>query len=255
MCGRFALFTPRSRIAEQYFGRTLADPDPPPRYNVPPGTRIDLITGPDRAQNTVLADTPDHDVHGATNRAVVFRESHWGFRPPWVKDDRAPAPINAKAETVASSRYFKHAFLHHRGLVPTDGWFEWRRTEHGKQPYFIRHRDGEVLFLAAIWEPLPAGDAQEDTDVGQSPDSRCAIITQPAAGGIAHIHDRMPMVLDPECRRAWLEPALEDLDGIRRITKRLHPARLEALPVSTRVNKPQNNDPQVLQPLPDEPGG
>lgn len=218
MCGRFALHTRRSWIAEHYFGQPMPDSDAQPRYNIPPGTQILLISGPD-------GEAP-----------VVFRSSDWGFRPPWVKDPKAPTPINAKAETVATSRYFKHAFLHHRGLVPADGWIEWRQSERGKQPYYIRHKNGDVLFLAAIWEPTEDGAG-----------SRCAIITQPAAGPIAHIHHRMPMVLDAQCRWEWIDPQIDQLETIRQATKRLDPGMLEAYPVSMKINTPRNNAPELLE--------
>lgn len=216
MCGRFALHASPAWIAKRYFELEMPNDNELPRYNITPGTQIPMFTRPEKS--------------------VVFQSSHWGFLPAWVTDVKAPTPINAKAETVATSKYFRHAFSKHRGLVPADGYFEWRQTDEGKKPYYIRHKDGDLLFMAGIWEPAETG-------------STCAVITQPAAAPVEFIHNRMPMLLDPECRWGWLDPKVTELESIRGATKRLNPRALEAYPVSTRVNNPRNNDVEVLYAL------
>lgn len=225
MCGRFALVTPRSRIAERYFDFHKPVDDGPARYNVAPGTAI----------TTIHAD-PDNE------GGVMFDASHWGFRPRWVTDEKAPQPINAKSETVASSRYFREAFAHRRCLIPASGWYEWQRTEKAKQPYYITAVDpdpDEVLFFAGIWSPANRDNAQ----------TCCAILTQPAAQSLAFVHDRQPVVLDPECRHAWLDPALTERAAIRAAVRPLDPARLRTYPVSTRVNRVANDDEALVQPM------
>lgn len=155
----------------------------------------------------------------------------WGFRPQRVGD--GPRPINARAEKVATSPYFRSAFAHRRCIVLADGWYEWRKTAGGKQPHYITLAAGapqDILMMAGIWEPTADGGA-------------CgAIITEPASQGLAHIHDRQPLVLDAECRWDWLDSELTERDAIRARTRRVDPDALIHYPVSTRVNRPFEDD-------------
>ncbi|AGA34815.1 protein of unknown function DUF159 [Thioalkalivibrio nitratireducens DSM 14787] len=226
MCGRFALHTPRSRIAARYFDLQLPVGDGHARYNVTPGTQITAVLA--------TAEAP-----------VSFALAHWGFRPPWAKES-APTPINIRAEKAATSPYSRSAFAHRRCLVPANGWYEWRRTESGKQPYYITLKDpkrDEVVFFAGLWEP-----AEKGTDIC------CAILTEPVSPSFAFIHDRQPVVLDPGCRWQWLDPGLSDRKTLRNVARRQDPERLVAYPVSTRVNRPANDDPALLEPV-DDAGG
>lgn len=220
MCGRFAKFSDNPAIARRYFHHRLAGTQAPVRYNVPPGTGIDTITAVD-------------------THTVTFQVMHWGYRPHWA-GEKAPKPINAKAETVATSRYFRAAFAHKRCLVPANGWFEWQPTDTGKQPFYITCASTEdpeaALFFAALWE------------YSDSHSPACAIITRPAAPALAVIHPRQPALLDPSSLQAWLDPTLVDRDSIRRAIKPLDPARLKVWPVSSAVNLPGNDEPGLLVP-------
>ncbi len=217
MCGRFALFSDPPRIA-----RRLGLPEPEanwqPRYNVAPGT---WITGVRRSD-------PDDDAR--------FDSLLWGYRPHWAGQS-GPEPINARAERLDSSRYFRGAFHKHRCLIPADGWYEWLPGEAGKQPYFIAREDREPLFLGAIWEPYA-----DDT-------AGCAIITEPARGIARDIHDRMPLVLDDRSLEAWLDPGLVERDAIRAAVHHLEAEALTAWPVSTRVNRSDHEGASLVEPL------
>jgi putative SOS response-associated peptidase YedK len=218
MCGRFVLHTPPNLIAARYFDLELADTGFRGSYNIAPGRPITVVrSGPGGAPGVVAA--------------------HWGFRPSWARDD-APVPINIRAEKAATSPYFRSAFAHRRCLIPADGWYEWRRMDAGKKPFFISLKDiqpDEVLFFAGLWEERNQGIC-------------CAILTEPASAVLAFIHDRQPVVLDPACRSQWLDPELQERGAIRAAAQRLDPARLTAFPVSTRVNRPENDDVALLDP-------
>ena len=221
MCGRFALYTPRGVIASRYFGKSRAVGDLVALYNIAPGRQITAI-------------------HAAEGDPAAFDLAWWGFHPHWAALD-APAPINARAETVATSRYFREAFAHRRCLVPANGWYEWRDGPDGKQPCFITLSDpdlDEILFFAGIY------DASSDP-LGTC----CAIITEPASPPLAKIHPRQPLVLDPECRWAWLDPGITDRVAIKAAAHRLAPGRLRAWAVSSRVNRATVDDASLLEPV------
>lgn len=223
MCGRFVLHTPLSLIAKRYWGYQMATGDMAARYNIAPGTQIASI-------RQELSGEPRFDY------------AWWGFRPNWA-DEKAPTPINARIESIKTSRYFQDAFNHHRCVVPANGWYEWMRTEDGqKQPYYISYPDlerGEVLFFAGLYTPTGQGTA-----------TRVAIITEPAAESVQHIHDRQPALIHPDSLNEWLNPhkTARDLKGeIRRTSG----SKLACWPVSTAVNRtrPDNNTPSLIAPI------
>lgn len=215
MCGRYALYTTPISLAEK-----LKIPPPPfdvePHYNIPPGTWIPGVRY-DEAQ-----DSP------------VFDQFWWGFRPHWAGAD-APQPINAKAENLDTSRYFRGAFHHHRCLIPANGWFEWQATVFGKQPYYITQANEEPLYLAAIW----AVNAEQARC--------CAIVTEPARGELENIHSRMPVVLDEPSWFAWLDPQKHDRESIQSSIHHLPADRLTAWKVSTKVNRVANDDASLIK--------
>lgn len=170
---------------------------------------------------------------------IAFEFAHWGYRPPWAGDDD-PKPINAKTETVATSRYFRSAFQRQRCLIPANGWFEWKQGPEEKQPYYITQvgaGDQDVIFFAGIWE-------------GSTGTGFCtAILTEPAASNLQHIHSRQPVVLDPECRYSWLSSAVTEREQIKQVTHRLDPQRLTNWSVTAAVNRPDQDGPFIIEPV------
>src|SRR3569833_3151476 len=135
----------------------------------------------------------------------LLSTARWGLVPHWAKDLRAGARmINARSETVPTSNAFASSFARRRCLVPADGWYEWvkvsaaaekigKSAKQNKQAYYLTPADGGVLAFAGLW-------------AAWGPDKvlTCSIITAPAVGDLALIHDRMPLVLPPERWADWL---------------------------------------------------
>ncbi|WP_163560985.1 SOS response-associated peptidase [Halomonas sp. NO4] len=219
MCGRFALYSTYPRLTESLrLPVELPDTELSPRYNVAPGTWISAVR------------------HRDESSPLVLDALWWGYRPHWAGES-APEPINATVEKVASSRYFRGAFAHHRCLVPVDGWYEWMQVDGRKQPHYLTRQDGEPLWLAAIWADRPDGKPG------------CAILTEPARGAAKSIHDRMPLVLDADSLDPWLDPHLTDREAIRQLVDHLDSQLVTHWPVSTRVNRPVNDDPSLTEPV------
>ena len=188
MCGRFALLAKRD-LARDYLDLAELD-DLTERYNIAPTQPILVVVAGERQEPG--SNLPER-------KAMLVR---WGFMPGWVKDPRDfPLLINARAETAIGRASFRAAMRHRRVLVPASGFFEWRRPE-GKgakaQAYWIRPKKGEILAFAGLMETWPPADGSE-VDTG-------AILTTAANNDIARIHDRMPVILDGDNRRAWLNP-------------------------------------------------
>ena len=185
----------------------------------------------------------------ASQELLIIRQNHktgersldpikWGLIPYWcTHPNGGRRPINAKAESVVSLPTFRDAYAQRRCIVPVDGFFEWRAIKgaRAKQPYAIAMKDGSVFGLAGLWENWrnPKTGERERT---------FAIITVPSNELVGKIHDRMPAILKPESYDRWLstEPDPHDL----LITYPSEP--MTTWPISTRVNKPENGDPSLL---------
>ncbi|HEY8521001.1 MAG TPA: SOS response-associated peptidase [Gammaproteobacteria bacterium] len=219
MCGRYELnATPRD--LEEHFGALVRPEDwrslaPVHRYNIAPSQPCLVIRYSKREGRNVL-------------EPLV-----WGFRPQWAKRSW----INARDDTLFDTAAFRQAAEKRRCLVPATGWFEWQETEgKRKRPWYL-HFDRPFAF-AGVWTARRVNE-------GGDWELNFGIVTTDAKGVAQGIHDRMPLVLDPAHYAAWLDPRTENA---RALLRPFDPTRMAAYPVSTRVNDPKNDDPQVLEP-------
>ncbi|MDP1626832.1 SOS response-associated peptidase [Parvibaculum sp.] len=228
MCGRFAITTAPAAMRD-LFGYD-EQPNFPPRYNIAPTQPVPIVL-----------------FEGGRRRFLLVR---WGLVPSWAKEMPQSLLINARAETISEKPSFRGAFRHHRALMPADGFYEWQTTGKGtKQPFLIRRRDGRPFAMAAIWDTwMPSGGSELDS---------CAVVTTEANETLAPIHHRMPVILDEKDWPRWLDPAATE----KELLALLRPAPadlLEAIPVSTRINRVANDDaslqtPELVTPEPEKP--
>ena len=248
MCGRYASSRRPDDLAEEFevVESRVAAPLAAD-YNVAP-------TDPVYA---VVERPPSRDSDEPAQRQL--RVLTWGLVPSWAKDPSIGSRmINARMETVAEKPAFRKAFAARRALLPADGYYEWYPTSRTdargkpvKQPFFIRPSDGGVLAMAGLYE------IWRDPDKGEDDPSRflwtCTVITTSAEDDLGRIHDRMPMLVEPQRWEAWLDPdASRDGVDSRDLLVPAAPGRLEAFPVSTSVNNVRNNGPELVDPLPVE---
>jgi len=233
MCGRYALYTPIEAVARLFGVAEMHAHDVAPRYNIAPTQEVPIV----RRSPYPSAETPPAGALPPRELALA----RWGLVPFWAKDPAiGNRMINARGETVAGKPAFRAAFRKRRCLVPADGFFEWQKTDDGKQPWYIRDAGGEPMALAGLWELWDPPD-------GGEPLASCTIITTGANELMRPLHDRMPVILDAPAREAWLAPDAtpEQLQPL------LVPAPdgvLEAWPVSRRVNSPFNEDSSLVEP-------
>lgn len=201
-----------------------------PRYNVAPSQDVPTIR---------------LDADGRRTLSAV----RWGLIPSWTKGKPGAQPINARAETVATSGMFRQAFERRRCIIPADGFYEWRKLDaKAKQPMYFHRRDDRLFAFAGLWERWRPSDDAEPIDT-------CTIITTTPNVLAATIHDRMPVILDDADFARWLDRTAKGVD----VADLLKPAAddlLDAYPVSTNVNRPANDTPDLIKPLCDaSPGG
>lgn len=220
MCGRFALVLWDS-LAEE-FGLSGVPPLSA-RYNVAAGGEI-----------AVVRISPGG---GARELALL----HWGFVPSWAK---APSPgggmINARSETAAEKLAFRAAIRRRRCLVPADGFYEWKRRNGRKQPYFVCMRDRKTFGIGGIWE-LWTGAG------GRAVDS-CALLTTVPNELLEPIHDRMPVIVAPRDYERWLSPQEQDPASLRPIFRPWPAEAMTAYPVGPAVNNPRADAPGLIEP-------
>ena len=227
MCGRTNLTATPEELAAAFELDEV--PALSPRYNIAPSQPVPVV----RVE--------------ASRRKRRLSLVRWGLVPHWAGDPKVGARmINARAETVARLPAFRDPFRERRCLVPASGFYEWRRVEKGRQPYLLRHREGRLLALAGVWDrwrPAP-GDLGQD-----EPIESCAVLTTPANELVARLHDRMPLILPPDDYDLWLDPKVQDPDRLAALLRPFPAEEMVAIPVSPRVNSPDNDDPGLLEPV------
>lgn len=218
MCGRYARFTPAETYAQLFGARSGFTVNA--RYNVAPSDAV-----------LAARNTPE-----GTRELVTL---HWGLIPFWAKDKKIGyRTINARSETVASKPAFRHAFKRRRCLVAADGFYEWKRTNGPKQPFFIRMKDEQPFAFAGLWEHWSGDDETIDS---------CTIIVTDANDLLQDIHDRMPVILAPEDYDLWMDPDVQEAAALQPLLKPFRPDAMEAYPVGLAVNKPGNDSADLIQ--------
>ena len=221
MCGRFAFYSPHEAMV-RLFGLT-SGPEVEPRFNIAPTQFVPAVR---------------HDETAARRLALLY----WGLVPSWAREKSIGARmINARAETVSEKPAYRSAFRRRRCLVLADGYYEWQARPEGKQPHFIRMRSGEPFAMAGLWEAWRE-------EAGSEPLESCAIVTTDASVELAHIHNRMPVILGPEQYDFWLDRHNEDVAALARLLQPFAGRALQAIPVSTRVNSSRNDDAELVKP-------
>jgi putative SOS response-associated peptidase YedK len=220
MCGRLNLTASGSELAE-IFGLDEI-PNVSPRYNIAPMQPIAVVRV---------------DPKGGRRRLDTLR---WGLVPSWEKDPAVGnRMINARIESAASKPAFREAFQRHRCLIPTNGFYEWEDRNGVKQAFVIRRKDGHLFAFAGLWDRWDRGEPLET----------CTILTTEPNEVVRPIHDRMPLILPPEAYELWLDPREDKVGALKRLLGPTSVEDLVAVPISSRVNSPENDDPEVLEPI------
>jgi putative SOS response-associated peptidase YedK len=223
MCGRYRL-SRRKQIIEEHFDTVSGEEDWNPRYNIAPTQSVPVIR---------------------QNPKEPIREldmMRWGLIPSWAADSSGAAKmINARSETAATKPAFRDAFQSRRCLIPADGFYEWMRSGKVKQPYCFEVNDGELFAFAGLWERWK--------DSGGVWVKSCSILTTMANAVTSSIHDRMPVILDPDSYDLWLDPGMRNVDAVADLLKPYDGRAMRCRPVSSRINHVANDDAECSAPV------
>ncbi len=222
MCGRTSLYIAPEELADRFDAAIAFDYEP--RYNISPRQNLATIRNPD---------------------ADEIVEQEWGLLPSWADDPAAdvPRPINVRSETVAETPMFRDAFAECRCLVLADGFYEWQGARGSKQPYRIHLAANEPFAMAGLWNRCANNGETLET---------VTILTTEPNDVLAPIHDRMPVVLPVGEEFRWLDA---DPDAAQSLCVPYSGDDMEAYAVSTAVNNPGNDRPEVVMPAETEQRG
>ena len=261
MCGRYAATANPDELVLEF--EVDEDRTGEPTRSVlvspqePPPGRPDHNVAPTKQAPVVLARPSREDPDAPPVRQL--RLLTWGLVPSWSRDTRGGARmINARVESVADKPSFARALATRRALVPAQGWYEWQvsptaldaKGKPRKQPFFTSRVDGGSVAMAGLYE-FWRDKAVADPDDPLAWLTTFTVITGPAEPGLDLIHDRQPLVIEPEDWATWLDPGT----GAADVLGLLEPApggRFTTHPVSTAVSSNRSNGPHLLDPVPPE---
>jgi putative SOS response-associated peptidase YedK len=223
MCGRYRLYR-RKQIVESHFSSASGEEDWNPRYNIAPTQLIPVIR-----QN------PKEPIRELS----LLR---WGLIPSWMKDSSSAATmINARSETAGTTPAFRDALNSRRCLIPADGFYEWQRVGKTKQPYCFEVGNAEVFAFAGIWDRWkdPTGNWVKT----------CSILNTTPNAVTSAVHDRMPVILDPDSYDIWLDPGMRNVTTASELLRPYDARLMRRYPISTRINHVANDDEKCSAPI------
>lgn len=223
MCGRYTLYSDKKAIEDQFEVEVTDEELLKPDYNITPGSVRPVIL-----------------TRGTNDRGVGALK--WGLVPPFVKDLSEWKPmINARSETVNEKPSFRKAFERKRCIIPANGFYEWKDFGGGKKiPFYIRLLDRDLFGMGGIYET--------HTDQEGNKLHTFAILTTEANALIQPLHDRMPVILRNNDYNAWLDPVNPRPEMLQTLLSSYPTEDMSTFKVSTEVNNPENNRPDLISP-------
>lgn len=214
MCGRVTMIKDKGEIEERFGARFTYGYKP--TYNGAPSQVLPIIKDA----------TPD-----AIDPAV------FGLLPKWLAKEKKSGVINARAETILEKPMFKYDFQRRRCLALSDGFYEWDR-KHGKKPYRVTLKNDQLFGYGCIWDSWKDEKGQEFVSF--------AIITTEPNELVKKIHLRMPLIIPKKEEKSWLNDKTP-IAYIQQLLKPFPAKDMAMYPVSSQVNRPQNNYAELIK--------
>jgi putative SOS response-associated peptidase YedK len=222
MCGRFsltdidAIYSRFGVIISKDINKKIT-----PHYNIAPTQKIPVIYKDKNQENRI-------------------KFMKWGLVPHWAKDPTIGYKmINARVETLTQKPSFKHLINSKRCLVPSSGFYEWKRIDKRKVPYYIGIKNIKIFSFAGLFDNWKDSNGNELKTF--------TIITTDSNNTLKPIHNRMPVILEQEFEEDWLDVQTHDFDSLKHILKPYPDDKMIAYTVSYEVNNPRNDNPELIR--------
>tara|TARA_A100001037_G_C15153953_1_gene642118 strand:+ start:7119 stop:7811 length:693 start_codon:yes stop_codon:yes gene_type:complete len=219
MCGRKTLTRDIQSIIEELAIDMWNSNDLYPNYNITPSQMAPILIG--------------------ENNSRIVKLMQWGLIPQWANEESIGAKMfNARAETILEKPSFQNLVQQNRCIIIADGYYEWKRSSNSSQPYYIYHPEYKLLPMAGLWNTWKSS-------TNQIIDSYTVITTIPQKN-IDHIHQRMPVILNPISIDEWIHcDTVHSNQAIMNLVPYSRPLSFHS--VSTLVNSPKNNSPDCIR--------
>ena len=204
MCGRYVITNPVSKTKK--IVKSAIKVDDLENYNAHPYQNLPVIK---------------KYINGNT-----LENLKWGMVPSWSKKKEFKPLINARLETIDEKVSFKKLIKLTRCIAVADGFYEWKREEKYKVPYYFLREDKKIMYIAAIYE-----------------NNEFCLITEQASNNVNEIHQRQPVIINENDINRYLNL---ELDGSSFLKECKRP-KLEFYQISKEVNKPTNNSISLIQ--------
>jgi putative SOS response-associated peptidase YedK len=215
MCGRYRLSRTK-QLVEEYFDTAPWHDDWIPRYNIAPTQPVPVIR--------------QHQKEPVRQLSLM----KWGLIPHWAKTPSiATSTINAKSETAATKPAFRDPLRLRRCLIPADGFYEWKRTGSGRQPYCFDVNDGEIFAFAGLWDGWKNAEGRWI--------KTSSILTTTPNAVTSSVHDRMPVILHRDSYDLWLDPGMNKVSELSQLLVPFDAKSMRSYPVNTRINQVAND--------------
>lgn len=229
MCGRYSLAQGYDQIisgvAADWFDVADDSWEFVPRYNIAPTNMVPVIAMQDDQR--------------------MLSNMRWGLIPSWAKDSKIGyRMINARSETAATTNAFRSAYKRRRCLVLSDGFYEWRGPKGKREPLRFTMKDGDMFAFAGLWEVWKDREVPDDKPV-----RTFTILTTTPNELIASIHDRMPVILNEEAQRLWMDHSSDETRPLRELLKPFPAGSMTGYDVSPSVNNVRNEGPELNVPV------
>ncbi|MCR2822613.1 SOS response-associated peptidase [Lederbergia panacisoli] len=221
MCGRYSLFAPREDLAARFELMDFEEIEWVERYNIAPSQNVLAIIR-----------------SSAGNKIGMLK---WGLVPSWAKDPKIGYKmINARAETIDQKPSFKTLLKRRRCIIPSDGFYEWKKAGTQKIPFRFQLQSKEPFAFAGLWDRFEDNGATIHS---------CTIITTEANSVVKDVHDRMPVILTKEASEAWLDRSINDERYLKSLLVPFPAEEMETYSVSPLVNSPKNDVREIVNSL------
>jgi putative SOS response-associated peptidase YedK len=225
MCGRYVIEWLPDEITERFQLRRI------------PASLFESFNAAPTQELPVIVDTAD---------GRVLRTMRWGLIPRWSRtgEGKAPAPFNARGESLLEKPMFRSLVSTKRCLVPANGYFEWKQVGSRKQPYLFTLKDEELFAFAGLYD--------ESTGPDGEPVASYTVVTTAANEFASEYHHRMPVILPREAESEWASHDQTDAHAVVNLLQPFDPAGMAARPVSMAVNNVRYNSRSLIDPLEDD---
>lgn len=221
MCGRFTQAAPWEKVKKEFAAKTPESNSFQPRYNIAPMQIVPVV----------------RDTEGER----IISTLKWGLVPSWSKDaEIGNRMINARAETLTEKPSFREAFAKRRCLIPTSGFYEWKKAGSGaKQPFYFYLKEKDVFGFAGLWEEWIDKESGELLET-------FTIITTEANACLKPVHDRMPVIVKAENYDEWLDSKIKDVGRLEKFFVPYPANEMDSHTVSRAVNSPSADSPELI---------